>query len=91
MYHVFTRENEKTKTNLFTYSQVTYFSSGSGDAGRRKSPWWNQAGSQQSKLESIVCYAKDYGMQSNYKVTYKKEDKDCRYTTYEFFYGWESY
>ena len=34
---------------------------------------------------SIVYYAKDYGMQSNYKVTYKKEDKDSRYTTYEFF------
>ena len=35
--------------------------------------------------ESIVYYAKDYGLQSNYKVTYKKEDKDSRYTTYEFF------
>ena len=38
-------------------------------------------------LESIVYYAKVYGMQSNYKVTYKKEDKDSRYTTNEFFYG----
>ena len=38
-------------------------------------------------VESIVYYAKEYGMQSNYKVTYKKEDKDSRYTTYEFFYG----
>ena len=36
-------------------------------------------------VESIVYYAKDYGMQSNYKVTYKKEDKDSRYNTYEFF------
>ena len=36
-------------------------------------------------LESIVYYAKDCGMQWNYKVTYKKEDKDSRYTTYEFF------
>ena len=36
-------------------------------------------------VESIVYYAKDCGMQSNYKVTYKKEDKDSRYTTYEFF------
>ena len=36
-------------------------------------------------VESIVYYAKDYGMQSNYKVTYKKEDKDSRYTTYAFF------
>ena len=35
-------------------------------------------------VESIVYYAKEYGMQSNYKVTYKKEDKDSRYTTYEF-------
>ena len=38
-----------------------------------------------SKVESIVHYAKDYGMQANYKVTDKKEDKDFRYTTYEFF------
>ena len=37
------------------------------------------------KVESIVYFAKDSGMQSNYKVTYKKEDKDSRYTTYEFF------
>ena len=36
-------------------------------------------------VESIVYYAKDCGMQSNYKVTCKKEDKDSRYTTYEFF------
>ena len=35
-------------------------------------------------MESIVYYAKDYGMQSNYNVTYKKEDKYSRYTTYEF-------
>ena len=36
MYHVFTRENEKTETNPFTYSQVA--STGSSDPGRRKSP-----------------------------------------------------
>ena len=36
-------------------------------------------------VESIVYYTKDCGMQSNYKVTYKKEDKNSRYTTYEFF------
>ena len=36
-------------------------------------------------VESFLYYAKDYGMQSNYKVTNKKEDKDSRYTTYEFF------
>ena len=35
--------------------------------------------------KSIVYYAKDCDMQSNYKVTFKKEDKDSRYTTYEFF------
>ena len=35
-------------------------------------------------VESVVYYAKYCGMQSNYKVTYKKEDKDSRYTTYEF-------
>ena len=27
-------------------------------------------------VEPIVYYAKDCDMQSNYKVTYKKEDKD---------------
>ena len=32
MYHVFTRENEKTETNPFTYSQVA--STGSSDPGR---------------------------------------------------------
>ena len=37
------------------------------------------------KVESIVYNAKYYGMQSNYKVTYKNEHKDPRYTTYEFF------
>ena len=36
-------------------------------------------------VESIVNYAKDYGMQSNYNVTYKNEDKDSRYTTYEIY------
>ena len=36
-------------------------------------------------VESIVYYVTVFGMQSNYKVTYKKEDKDSRYTTYEFF------
>ena len=35
---------------------------------------------------SIVYYAKDYFMQSNYKPTYKKEAKDSRYTTYDFFW-----
>ena len=36
-------------------------------------------------VESIVFYAKDYVMQANYKMTYRKEDKDSRYTTYNFF------
>ena len=36
-------------------------------------------------IESIVYYAKDFGMQSNYKVTYKKEDKVSRFTTCEVF------
>ena len=36
-------------------------------------------------VESIVYYARDYGKQPNYKVTYKNEDKDSRCTTYEFF------
>ena len=38
-----------------------------------------------ANVESIVYYAKDCGMQSYYKVTFKKEDKDSRYTSYEFF------
>ena len=40
----------------------------------------------EGNLESIVYYASSYGMQANYKVTYKKDDKDSRYTTYEFFW-----
>ena len=36
-------------------------------------------------VESIVYYAKDCGMQPNYKLTFKKEDKDSRFSTYEFF------
>ena len=36
MYHVFTRENEKTETNPFTYAQVANPSS--SEPGRRKSP-----------------------------------------------------
>ena len=38
----------------------------------------------EGNVESIVYYGSGYGMQANYKVTYKK-DKDSRYTTYEFF------
>ena len=36
MYHVFTRENEKTETNPFTFAQVANPSS--SEPGRRKSP-----------------------------------------------------
>ena len=36
-------------------------------------------------MESIVYYAIGGGMQANYKVTYKKDEKDSRYTTYDFF------
>ena len=36
MYHDFTRENEKTETNTFTYAQVANPSS--SEPGRRKSP-----------------------------------------------------
>ena len=36
--------------------------------------------------ESIVYYGSGYGMQANYKVTYKKDDKDSTNTTYEFFW-----
>ena len=40
----------------------------------------------EGNVESIVYYGIGYGMQANYKVTYKKDDKDSRYTTYEFFW-----
>ena len=39
----------------------------------------------EGNVESIVYYGSDYGIQGNYKLTYKKDDKDSRYTTYEFF------
>ena len=39
----------------------------------------------EGKVQSIVYYGRVCGMQANYKVTYKKDDKDSRYTTYEFF------
>ena len=32
----------------------------------------------EGNVESIVYYGKGYGMQANYKVTYKKDDKDSR-------------
>ena len=34
----------------------------------------------EGKVESIFYYGSGYGLQSNYKVTYKKDDKDSRYT-----------
>ena len=40
----------------------------------------------EGNVESIVYLGSGYGMQANYKVTYKKDDKDSRYTTYEFFW-----
>ena len=39
----------------------------------------------EGNVESIVYYAIGGGMQANYKVTYKKDEKDSRYTTYDFF------
>ena len=36
-------------------------------------------------MESIVYYAIGGDMQANYKVTYKKDEKDSRYNTYDFF------
>ena len=37
-------------------------------------------------VESVVYYGSGYGMQANYTVTYKEDDKDSRYTTYGFFW-----
>ena len=83
MYHVFTRENEKTETTPLpmhkspTPVQVSLDDESLPDEIKQVVSKGN--------VESIVYYAKDCGMQSNYKVTYKKEDKDSRHTTYEFF------
>ena len=38
----------------------------------------------EGNVEIFVYYAKDYGKQANYNVTYKKEDIDSIYNTYEF-------
>ena len=35
----------------------------------------------EGNVGSIVYYANGDGMQANYKVTYKKYEKDSRYTT----------
>ena len=40
----------------------------------------------EGNVESIVYHGSGYGMQANNQVTYKKDDKDSRYTTYEFFW-----
>ena len=40
----------------------------------------------EGNVESIVYYGSGYRMQANYKVTYKRDDKDSRYTTYELFW-----
>ena len=40
----------------------------------------------EGNVESIVYYGSGYGMQANYKLTYKKDDRDYRYTTYDFFW-----
>ena len=38
----------------------------------------------EGKAEPIVHYGSDCGFQANYKVTYKKEDKNSEFITYEF-------
>ena len=35
----------------------------------------------EGNVESIVYYGNGYGMQANYNVIYKKDDKDSRFTT----------
>ena len=39
----------------------------------------------EGNVESIVFYANGGDMHANYKMTYKKDEKDSRYTTYDFF------
>ena len=39
----------------------------------------------EGNVESIVYYAIGGVMQANYKITCKKDEKDSRYTTYDFF------
>ena len=44
-----------------------------------------QVVTKKKNADSIVYYAKVSCMQLHCNVTYKKKDKDSRYTTYEFF------
>ena len=39
----------------------------------------------EGNVESIHYYAIGGGMQGHYKMTYKKDEKDSRYITYDFF------
>ena len=39
----------------------------------------------EGKVESIVYYGNDYVFQANYKITYKKEDENSEFITYDFF------
>ena len=84
MYHVVTTENEKTETNPFTYAHVASTSSSTSD--KDNLPDEIKMLVSEGNVESIVYYGSGYGMQAKCKVTYKKDDKDSRYTTYEFFW-----
>ena len=83
LYHVFTRENEKLKlTPLPTPKYPVPVPVRLDDESL---PDEIREVAREGKVESIVYYGNDYGFQANYKVTYKKEDKNSEFITYEFF------
>ena len=83
MYHVFTRENEKLKlTPLPTPKYPVPVPVPLDDESL---PDENKEVVREGKVESVVYYGNDYGFLANYKVKYKKEDKNSEFITYEFF------
>ena len=84
MYHVVTTQNEKTETNPLPTAkwpapiQVPLDDDNLPDQIKMLVS--------EGSVGSIVYYGSGYGMQANYIVTYKKDDKDSRYTSYEFFW-----
>ena len=40
----------------------------------------------EGNVDSIVYHEKDCGVKASYTVTYKKADKNSKYTTYEFLF-----
>ena len=83
MYHVFTRENEKTEIN--SLPKPKYPVPVPVHLDDESLPDEIKEVVREGKVESIVYYGNDYGFQANYKVKYKKEDKNSEFIAYEFF------